>query len=177
MLVNINKIQNTGRCLTLLLVRQGEKEAARGVDGVAGSLALPATTSSSVWHDEEEGSKARRGSRRSSKLRKGSSKEGKGMRHGSTPWHRKSTRHLLRQASTQFERRRERERERERKCASTSILPKGSGIDEAPTHEASICVHTRSQHALRRQAQTRESHLTEDHGYWGSHPVTSSSLT
>ena len=66
----------------------------------------------------------------------------------------------------------ERERERERKCASTSILPNGSGIDEAPTHEASICVHTRSQHALRRQAQTRESHLTEDHGYWGPHPVT-----
>ena len=78
MLVNINKIQNTGRCLTLLLVRRGEKEAARGVDGVAGSLALPATMSSSVWHDEEEGSKARRGWRRSSKLRKGSSKEGKG---------------------------------------------------------------------------------------------------
>ena len=59
MLVNINKIQNTGRCLTLLLVRRGEKEAARGVDGVAGSLALPATISSSVWHDGEEGSNER----------------------------------------------------------------------------------------------------------------------
>ena len=32
---------------------------ARGVDGVAGALALPATISSSVWHGEEEGGKAR----------------------------------------------------------------------------------------------------------------------
>ena len=30
---------------------------ARGVDGVARALALPATISSSVWHDEEEESK------------------------------------------------------------------------------------------------------------------------
>ena len=52
------------RSLTHLFLRRGEKKAARGVDGVdgvAGSLALPATMSSSVWHDEEEGSKARRG--------------------------------------------------------------------------------------------------------------------
>ena len=42
-----------------MLVRRGEKEAARGVDGVAGSLALPATISSSVWHDGEEGSNER----------------------------------------------------------------------------------------------------------------------
>ena len=42
-----------------LALRRGEKEAARGVDGVAGSLALPATISSSVWHDEEEGSNER----------------------------------------------------------------------------------------------------------------------
>ena len=97
------------------------------------------------------------------------------LRHDSTPWHRKSTRHLLRQASTQFERRRE--RERERKCASTSMVP--GSTRPVPTHDASICVHTRSQHALHvtRQAQTRESHLTENHGYWGPHPVTSSSLT
>ena len=47
------------RSLTLLFLRQGEKEAARGVDGVAGALALPATISSSVWHGEEEGSKER----------------------------------------------------------------------------------------------------------------------
>ncbi len=50
------------RSLTLLFLRRGEKEAARGVDGVdgvAGSLALPATISSSVWHDEEEGSNER----------------------------------------------------------------------------------------------------------------------
>ena len=47
------------RSLTLLFLRRGEKEAARGVDGVAGALALPATISSSVWHDEEEGSKER----------------------------------------------------------------------------------------------------------------------
>jgi hypothetical protein len=43
-------------------LRRGEKKAARGVDGVdgvAGSLALPATFSSSVWHDEEEGSNER----------------------------------------------------------------------------------------------------------------------
>ena len=40
-------------------MRRGEKEAARGVDGVARALALPATISSSVWHDEEEGSKER----------------------------------------------------------------------------------------------------------------------
>ena len=50
-----------GRSLTLLSLRRGEKEAARGVNGVAGALALriPATISSSVWHDEEEGSKER----------------------------------------------------------------------------------------------------------------------
>jgi hypothetical protein len=36
------------RSLTLLFLRRGEKEAARGVDGVAGSLALPATISRSV---------------------------------------------------------------------------------------------------------------------------------
>ena len=47
------------RSLTLLFLRRGEKEAARGVDGVAGSLALPATISSSVWHDGEEGSNER----------------------------------------------------------------------------------------------------------------------
>jgi hypothetical protein len=53
------------RSLTLLFLRRGEKEAARGVDGVdgvdgvAGALALPATISSSVWHDEEEGSNER----------------------------------------------------------------------------------------------------------------------
>ena len=40
-------------------MRRGEKGAARGVDGVAGSLALPATISSSVWHDGEEGSNER----------------------------------------------------------------------------------------------------------------------
>ena len=47
------------RSLTLLFLRRGEKEAARGVDGVdgvVGALALPATISSSGWHDEEEGS-------------------------------------------------------------------------------------------------------------------------
>ena len=37
------------RSLTLLLLRRGEKEAARGVDGVVGALALPATISSSVF--------------------------------------------------------------------------------------------------------------------------------
>ena len=47
------------RSLTLLFLRRGEKEAARGVDGVAGALALPARISSSVWHGEEEGSKER----------------------------------------------------------------------------------------------------------------------
>jgi hypothetical protein len=50
------------RSLTLLFLRRGEKEAARGVDGVdgvVGALALPATISSSVWHDEEEGSNER----------------------------------------------------------------------------------------------------------------------
>ena len=47
------------RSLTLLFLRRGEKEAARGVDGVDGALALPATISSSVWHDEEEGSNER----------------------------------------------------------------------------------------------------------------------
>ena len=47
------------RSLTLLFLRRGEKEAARGADGVAGSLALPAIISSSVWHDEEEGSNER----------------------------------------------------------------------------------------------------------------------
>ena len=39
-----------------------ERGAARGVDrvdGNAGALALPATISSSVWHDEEEGSNER----------------------------------------------------------------------------------------------------------------------
>ena len=48
------------RSLTLLFLRRGEKKAARGVDGVdgvAGALVLPATISSSVWHDEEEGSR------------------------------------------------------------------------------------------------------------------------
>jgi hypothetical protein len=35
-------------------LRRGEKEAARGVDGVVGALALPATISSSGWHDEDE---------------------------------------------------------------------------------------------------------------------------
>ena len=47
------------RSLTLLFLRRGEKGAARGVDGVVGALALPATISSSVWHDEEEGSNER----------------------------------------------------------------------------------------------------------------------
>ena len=47
------------RSLTLLFLRRGDKEPARGVDGVARALALPATISSSVWHDEEEGSNER----------------------------------------------------------------------------------------------------------------------
>jgi hypothetical protein len=37
----------------------GPARGVDGVDGVAGALALPATISSSVWHDEEEGSKER----------------------------------------------------------------------------------------------------------------------
>ena len=37
----------------------GPARGVDGVDGVAGSLALPATISSSVWHDEEEGRKER----------------------------------------------------------------------------------------------------------------------
>ena len=52
-------LNKEGRSLTLLLLRRGDEEAARGVDGVAGALALPATIGSSVWHDEEEESKER----------------------------------------------------------------------------------------------------------------------
>ena len=37
----------------------GPARGVDGVDGVAGALALPATISSSVWHDEEEGSNER----------------------------------------------------------------------------------------------------------------------
>ena len=37
-----------------LFLRRGEKGAARGVDGVAGVLALPARISSTVFHAEEE---------------------------------------------------------------------------------------------------------------------------
>ena len=83
--------------------------------------------------------------------------------------HRKSTRVTRHRSPATIKHSvREEEREREEVCKH---------LDEAPTQEASICVHTHSQHALSRQAQTRESHLTEDHGYWGPHPVTSSSLT
>jgi hypothetical protein len=37
-----------------MFLRRGEKGAARGVDGVAGVLALPARISSTVFHAEEE---------------------------------------------------------------------------------------------------------------------------
>ena len=60
-MTNNSEDSNRGRgSLTLHFLRRVEKEAARGidgVDGVAGALALPVTISSSVWHEEEEGSK------------------------------------------------------------------------------------------------------------------------
>ena len=45
------------RSLTFLFLWRGEEEAARGVDRVVGARVLPATISSSVWHDEEEESR------------------------------------------------------------------------------------------------------------------------
>ena len=149
-------------------MRRGQREAARGVNGVAGPrgeqerLHFLQQSAAQFACGGREGARreSRRGARRHRLKARSSTQQARlaTCMHGSTPWRRTPSVSCDKQALSS--RGGERERERERKCARGSVQAPRSLIDEAPTHDALICVHTHSQHALSRQARTKQTSVT-----------------